>query len=263
MFTKIITTVGLLFVLALPAHAHEILPQELIEFVRQNPNATPEQLQEVVKKINPDLAKKILKEEDVISIARNAGRGWFSNFYSFIKLGVEHILKGPDHILFVISLLLVFAGFMQILKFTGAFTVAHSLTFILAGAGLLSASARIVEPIIAFSIAYVALTSVFLGHKEFYKSISAKVRPVFIFGLFHGLGFAGLLQNIRIQENRFLSSLIALNVGIELGQILVIACVLPFIYLFIKKTWYPFAIKCLAVGIATAGIYWGVERLLG
>lgn len=243
--------------------AHEVLPKNLIEYIKQNPDATPSEIQQFVEKNNPELANKVENEEDILSITRNASRNWFGNFLTFIKLGIEHILTGPDHILFVISLLLVFTGFKQILKFTGAFTIAHSLTFILGSANLIHASASFIEPVIAFSIAYVAVTSVFFSHKEFFKSTSAKVSAVFIFGLFHGLGFAGLLQDIQVQEGRFLSSLLAFNVGIEFGQILVIACVLPFIYLFRKKTWYHFAIKCLAIAIATAGIYWGVERIIG
>ncbi len=87
--------------------------------------------------------------------------------YDFFRIGVGHILSGPDHILFVLSLLLVFISWKDILKLTGIFTIAHSITLILAGTGILVLSSRIVEPMIALSIAYVALTSVFLKGKLF------------------------------------------------------------------------------------------------
>ncbi len=82
--------------------------------------------------------------------------------FDFFRVGVSHILNGPDHILFVLSLLLVFVSWKDILRLTGIFTIAHSITLLLAGTGILVLSSSIVEPMIALSIAYVAFTSVFL-----------------------------------------------------------------------------------------------------
>lgn len=110
----------------------------------------------------PEFADKFENGAEILKIIRNNQTSFFDNIYDFFRIGVGHILSGPDHILFVLSLLLVFISWKDILKLTGIFTIAHSITLLLAGTGLLVLSSRIIEPIIALSIAYVAFTSVFL-----------------------------------------------------------------------------------------------------
>ena len=169
--------------------------------------------------------------------------------------------KGTDHVLFVLSLLLIYTTFRREVLLLTVFTLAHSISLIVAGTGILTLSSRVVEPIVALSITYMAITSVFLKHIKMFGGHGNKVSTVFIFGLFHGLGFAGLLKDIQVPDERFISSLLSFNVGIEFGQFAIVAAVLPFIYLFRNKKWYPKAVKVVAVTIATVGLFWGFQRI--
>ena len=194
-------------------------------------------------------------------ILKNSKTNLFDNAADFFRLGVGHILSGMDHILFVLSMLLVFATITELLQLTSAFTVAHSITLILAGTGILVLSPRISEPLIALSIAVMALASVFLERGMFSDRIRAKLSTVFFFGLFHGLGFAGLLQEISIPDDTFMSSLLAFNVGIEVGQLVIIATALPFIFFFRNARWYPRFIKISAIVISLIAIFWFFQRI--
>lgn len=242
--------------------AHELLPKEIQDYITTHPNATVEELQAFMNEKTPQFASKYKTAEQVLQLLQNQNTSVFDNAGDFIKLGVGHILSGADHILFVLSLLLVFLGIRQMLRLTITFTIAHSITLVLAGTGILVLSPRIVEPFIAFSIAYTALTSVFLKKYRFFSDPKNKIGAVFFFGLFHGLGFAGLLKEIRIPEDKFLSSLLSFNVGIELGQILIVTLALPFIYFGYKKAWYPREVQILAVLMGGVGMTWGIQRIL-
>lgn len=241
--------------------AHELLPRPVVEYLKQHPNASASEIEQFIQGSAPALAKKIKSKEDVLRIL-NRKTNNIDNAFDFIRLGINHIVSGPDHVLFVLSLLLVFISLKEILKLTGTFTIAHSLTLILAGSGILTLSSHIVEPVIALSISYVALTSVFFRHKLFFSNRRSKVAAVFFFGLFHGLGFAGLLKEIQVPQDRFLSSLLSFNIGIELGQIFIVAITLPFIYFFQKRSWYSTCIKIAAGSIGAVGILWGVTRII-
>ncbi len=172
-------------------------------------------------------------------------------------------MAGADHILFVLSLLLIFVSWKDIVKLTGTFTVAHSITLILAGTGILTLSSHIVEPLIALSISYVAISTVFFKGKKYIGDGRAKVAMVFFFGLFHGLGFAGLLQEIKIPTDKLVTSLISFNIGIEIGQIFIVALAFPIIYFLRNKSWYPILIKIIAILIAILGIFWALQRVIG
>lgn len=240
--------------------AHVLLPKNVTQYIHDHPNATPTEIENYIQNNSPGTAKKVKSQQDVIRIVHQK-TNFFDNAFDFLKLGVNHILSGPDHILFVLSFLLVFVSLLQVLKLTGTFTVAHSVTLILAGSGLLTLSSRIVEPVIAFSIAAVAISSVFfkssvLGDRR------AKIGIIFFFGLFHGLGFAGLLREIQIPKDKFISSLVSFNLGIEIGQLIIVAIALPFIYVFRNKSWYPRAIQVLAAVIGLVGIGWGLQRIV-
>ncbi len=243
--------------------AHELIPRELQVYLETHPNATPEEIKAFADEQAPEFAEKFENGEEIISIIRNQNTNPIDNAIDFFKLGVHHILGGLDHILFVLSLLLVFVSWKDILKLTGTFTIAHSITLILAGTGILTLSSQIVEPLIALSIAYVAITTVFFKDRKYLGDGRAKVAMVFFFGLFHGLGFAGLLQEIQIPADKFIASLISFNVGIEIGQIIIVALAFPFIYFLRNKSWYPTLIKIIAVIIGILGIFWAIQRALG
>ena len=245
----------------LPGLAHELVPKRLEVWLETHQNATSEQIEEFFKD-NLDIYNGNTHYRDkLIAAIKSPGHGRWHILPDFIKLGIAHVLSGIDHIFFIISLLLVFISIRETLKLTTTFTVAHSITLILAGAAIVSVPPRVTEPLIALSISYVALTSVFLKKYDLFRSMKNKVASVFFFGLFHGLGFASALKELYIPKENFLLSLLSFNVGVEIGQLCVIALAVPFIFLFRHKPWYPKAIAVIAAAIGAAGIVWGVQRI--
>lgn len=257
----IILTLLALVALWMPAQtlAHEVLPEVYLEFVRENPNYSSEEFDYFLS-VNPELRTDQDFLNHVIATKREPA-SWFHNARDFVRLGIIHILEGTDHVLFVLSLLLVYSTFRREALLLTVFTIAHSISLIVAGSGLLTLSSRVVEPVVALSITYMAITSVFFKHIKAFGGHANKVSTVFLFGLFHGLGFAGLLKDIQVPDDRFISSLLSFNIGIELGQFAIVAAALPFIYLFREKKWYPGVIKVIAVVIAIAGLIWGFQRI--
>jgi hypothetical protein len=106
-----------------------------------------------------------------------------------------------------------------------------------------------------------AITSVFFKHIPIFKGHTNKASTVFFFGLFHGLGFAGLLRDIQVPGDKFISSLLSFNIGIELGQLIILCFLLPFILLFRNALWYPKVIQIIAVSISIIGLFWGFQRI--
>ena len=180
------------------------------------------------------------------------------------ELGTIHILEGVDHLLFVFALLLIVVGIKPLIKAITAFTVAHSITLILTTLGLLSLPAAPTEAIISLSIMFLAAEII---HK--YKgqlSLTEKYPWVvaFIFGLFHGLGFAGALSEIGIPEHEVPLSLLMFNVGVETGQLIFIAGVLS-IFALLQRL--PFKLprdflKLVPYTIGTVAAFWTIERVL-
>jgi HupE / UreJ protein len=182
--------------------------------------------------------------------------GLLSSAGRFVALGVEHILYGIDHVLFLAVLLLGARSFMSVVKLATAFTVAHSVTLALAALGWVSVPPEVVEPLIALSIAYVAVENIVGGETRH------RLAVVFGFGLLHGLGFASTLSFTDDLGGRLLASLVSFNVGIELGQALIVAAVFPALLLVRRLRWSPFAHAGAAVVAATFGLMWFFERLV-
>ena len=183
----------------------------------------------------------------------------WSGFVKYVTIGFEHIVpKGFDHILFVIGLFLLSPNLRPLLWQVTAFTLAHSVTLALGIYGLVSVSSAIVEPLIAASIAFVAIENLFTDRLQ-------RWRPavVFAFGLLHGLGFAGVLSEIGIPRDQFVTALIGFNIGVEFGQLAVIAaCFLGVGLWFRRRHWYRRAITMPAsVMIALVATYWFAERI--
>lgn len=180
-------------------------------------------------------------------------------FGRFIISGFEHIVpKGLDHILFVLGLFFFSLRIGPLLAQVTAFTLAHTVTLALASLQIVSIPARIVEPLIAASIVYVAVENI-IGA----KAGLMRVAVVFGFGLLHGLGFASVLSDVGLPEGRFAISLIGFNIGVELGQLSVIAVAFLLLALpFGKQPWYRSGIavpaSCL---IAAVGAWWTFERV--
>ncbi len=178
----------------------------------------------------------------------------------YLFLGFTHILpKGLDHILFVLGLFLLSLRLRPLLAQVTAFTVAHTLSLALAMLGLVHLSPRIVEPLIAVSIVYVAVENVFA--RELKKS---RVALVFAFGLLHGLGFAGVLSELGLPRSSFVPALLSFNVGVELGQLTVIAAAFLAVGAFRSRSWYVMRVAVPAsLAIAAVGLYWAITRALG
>jgi HupE / UreJ protein len=171
----------------------------------------------------------------------------------FTALGVEHILFGIDHVLFLVALLLGAPNLRSVVKLATAFTVAHSVTLALGALGWVNVPAEIVEPLIALSIAYVAAEAVMGGESRHRLGI------VFGFGLLHGLGFAGSLSWSGSLD---LGALATFNVGIELGQALIVLALFPALLLIRRYRWSPVAHAGAAACAASFGLLWFFERLM-
>ena len=175
----------------------------------------------------------------------------------YIALGYTHILpKGLDHILFVIGLFLLSARVRPVLVQVTTFTVAHSVTLGLSLYGVVSLPSRVVEPLIAISIAYVAIEN--LRTRTLTRT---RIALVFLFGLLHGMGFAGALTNLHLPRADFAAALFGFNVGVELGQVSVIAAVALAVGWWRERDWYRARIVVPAsLAIACVGAYWAVLR---
>jgi hypothetical protein len=205
-----------------------------------------------------------------VDVALDEG-SWWKGMRESVDLGVEHIRTGADHVMFIVALLLpsvlVFrqvgwrpaAGFTatlwRVLKVATAFTLAHSITLSLAALEIVTVDAKLIESVIALSIAAAALHN---------------LRPVFAnrewlialgFGLFHGLGLAGLLQELGLARDQRLATLLGFNLGVEIGQVAIILCAFPTLYVLRRVRWYRPAMVIASIGLAAASIGWAVERV--
>ena len=177
----------------------------------------------------------------------------------YLKLGYLHILPlGLDHILFVLSLFLLSPRLKPVLWQATAFTIAHSVTLGLAMYHVITPPARIVESLIALSILYVALENIFSPRLR-----KTRIGIVFLFGLVHGMGFAGALGQLGLPPNAYLLSLVMFNVGVELGQMTII--IAAFFLLgqpFGEKPWYRQRVVIpVSLVIAATAAFWTVQRL--
>lgn len=175
----------------------------------------------------------------------------------FFMLGIRHILSGYDHIAFILAAILVVPGFVPLLKLVTSFTVAHSITLSLAFFGVVSLSANIVEPLIALTIAVVAFENVL------FKTFKWRWLLIFCFGLIHGLGFVGVLQQITISRQELLVALLAFNLGIEAGQLAIVAAGVGGLYYLRQASWAPVLVRWLSVLIGMFGLTWFFSRLAG
>lgn len=205
----------------------------------------------------------------------------WKGFVALVKLGVWHIWIGLDHILFVVALILPSvvrrredvesvvtksnandwipvddfkSAFWYIIKIITFFTIAHSITLALASLDIINLPSRIVESIIALSIALAALHNIIpiFKHKEWMIA--------FGFGLFHGFGFASVLGEKGLSGDYMVLSLLGFNLGVEFGQVAIICAVFPILYLIRKQKIYPFILKYGSVFLILISLHWFLER---
>jgi hypothetical protein len=199
----------------------------------------------------PAMAHVAVRELDTISKADAA--------IIYLVLGFKHIIPlGFDHILFVLGLFLLSPKLKPIIIQSTAFTIAHSVTLCLAAYNVISPSSRIIEPLIALSILYVALENIYSPRLK-----PSRIGIVFLFGLVHGLGFAGALAEMGLPKNAYFISLVMFNVGVELGQLAIIL-----LAYFLLAKWFAHkpnyrsrVVIPLSIIIAVIAAFWTIQRI--
>lgn len=183
---------------------------------------------------------------------------------TYFVIGVEHILFGYDHLLFVVSLVLLLTGFRTIAIAVTAFTVAHSITLVGTTLGFLGLPQRPVEAIIALSIVFLAVEIV--KKKDDALRLSERVPWVvaFLFGLLHGFGFAGALKEIGLPESDVPTALLTFNLGVEVGQLLIVSATLAILWALrtVRPNWSRPAIQAASYVIGAIASMWLIERVL-
>ncbi|MEO5819314.1 MAG: HupE/UreJ family protein [Vicinamibacteraceae bacterium] len=187
---------------------------------------------------------------------------WWTTAVEYAGLGFAHILpKGLDHILFVVGLFLLGTRWRPLLLQITLFTIAHSVTLGLSMLGIVSLPSSIVEPLIAFSIAYVAIENLFTTELSPWRGAL-----VFLFGLLHGLGFAGVLGELGVPRGQFGLALVSFNVGVELGQLSVIALATLAVgwwRMSRREQYRRWVVVPVSLAIALVGLYWTATRAIG
>jgi hypothetical protein len=180
-------------------------------------------------------------------------------FMEFLGMGIKHILTGYDHMLFLFALLIACQQVSSFIKVITAFTLGHSISLALATLGWVEIPSRIVEPLIAVTIIYVAVDNLIRR-----RAVSHRALLTFAFGLVHGFGFAGALRDMGVGSNggAVAVPLLAFNSGVEIGQLIVAAAILPVIWSVEDKPQFAvrWAPACSMV-VALAGSYWFVQRV--
>ena len=216
--------------------------------------------------VGKTLSEKMLGKADdqlQVTLAGNTSaesHSGFTAFMDFLKLGIEHIVTGYDHLLFLFALLAVTHSFWPAIKIITFFTIAHSITLALAGLDLFELPSSFVEPFIAATIIYVSVENLIRGDHP-----KGRQWLTFGFGLIHGFGFASVLREMDISsgDTGILLPLLSFNLGIETGQIAVASIVLPLIWWLNSKPAIAekFLKSCSAM-VALMGTYWLLERTL-
>jgi hypothetical protein len=174
---------------------------------------------------------------------------------SFVLLGIEHILTGYDHLLFLLGLLLRGGSWLTLAKIVTAFTLAHSVTLALAALDIVMLPDRLVEAVIALSIAFVAAENIFLK-----PVVSRRWVVSFCFGLVHGFGFSSALRELDLPTHGLVLALFGFNIGVELGQGLVVAVALPLLALIRRAGWEQRMVWSSSLAILVVGVVLFVER---
>lgn len=177
----------------------------------------------------------------------------------YLMLGFSHVIPfGLDHILFILSIFFFNSERKSILIQCTLFTIAHSCTLAIVALGYLLPNTNFVEVLIAASILFTSIENIVQS-----KTGSLRLIIIFLFGLIHGMGFAGALNDIGIPRNNFISALVSFNLGVELGQITVVLCAYFLISKWFKnKEWYHTRVVLpISTLIACIAVYWTVERI--
>jgi hydrogenase/urease accessory protein HupE len=175
--------------------------------------------------------------------------------WKYFVLGIEHILLGFDHLLFLLSLVLIATRFKDALKIVTAFTIAHSITLFLVATGRIQVIPYWVEAMVALTICYVAVENVFVQKAKWRWVMTA------IFGLIHGMGFAGALAETGLPKSNMIGTLLMFNLGVETGQLMVLCLLLPLLIWLRRFPWYRKMMMLTSCLIFVVAFYWLIQRL--
>ncbi len=181
-----------------------------------------------------------------------AGPATSTSWVELFMLGVEHILTGFDHLVFLLALVLVDIRMRSLLRMITAFTVAHAASLALAATGVLQPPATLIEPLIALSILYVGIESL-VAPGAVHRWVLALV-----FGFVHGFGFAGALLDLALPRSELPGALLAFNLGVEAGQLAVLTVLVPLLALMRERLWF---VRTVSAAVVIAGAIWLAERL--
>lgn len=173
----------------------------------------------------------------------------------FFTMGLEHIVTGADHLLFLLALVLVRQRLRDTLLTVTAFTVGHSISLACATLGLLLPSPRVIEPLIALSVAFVGFENLRAPDPRL------RFRLTLPFGLVHGFGFASALREVAMPREAVPRALVLFNVGVEVGQLLVLLPLLPLLTWLARFPWHPRLVRVASAGIGITGLVWLALRL--
>jgi hypothetical protein len=194
---------------------------------------------------------------------------WKAEGLRFLALGVEHIFTGYDHLAFLVGLLLLGGTLRALVKVVTSFTVAHSITLALATLRGLAPPARLVEPLIAATIVFVAAENLWAlrsgaGEEAAHAAARRRWLVTFAFGLVHGFGFASVLRDLGLPRDALAASLVAFNVGVEVGQVAVLTLALPLLAA-ARRThgFVPHGVRAASLALGGAGLVWLVQRAAG
>ncbi len=253
-----LTLILLAFVLTGAAMAH---PED--EFCVPGEGGLDPALCEQLAALDSPEGKSARLVEPILDESGNV-RGFGSTLWLYMGIGVGHILPGGlDHILFVLALFLSSTRLRSLVIQISAFTVAHTVTLGMAAAGMITVSADIVEPLIAATIAFVAIENLFFREMPRWRPII-----VFLFGLLHGLGFAGFFGELGLPPGQFWSALIGFNIGVEIGQLSIVALALVLLMLWRRYSpvtdpnavYRRWVVLPGSIMIGIIGCWWAIER---
>jgi hydrogenase/urease accessory protein HupE len=207
------------------------------------------------------LASQVILGQDRNSFDYNTGgrQGWASVLGRFIRAGIFHIFTGPDHVLFIIGLLLLGGSLPRLLSIVTAFTVAHSITLSLAALSVINPPPRLIEPLIALSIVYVGIDNLMVGK----TSRDMRAWIAFFFGFVHGFGFAGVLREFGLPRSALGLSLFSFNLGVEIGQACIVVAVTSLLAVLRARN-QALSRRVLvagSAGVILAGSYWFIQRV--
>lgn len=182
------------------------------------------------------------------------GPGTWMQMQAFIFLGIQHIFIGADHILFLLGLILIGGRFRDLVKIVTSFTIAHSVTLTLAALKIVNLPPRLIESAIALSIVYIAAENFFIKKVDYRWIVTG------IFGLAHGFGFANVLGNLGLPAKGLVISLFSFNIGVEIGQVAIVALLLPLVWAILKSRYKKQITRATSGIILFFGITWFLER---